>query len=171
MPCLGTEDCIEAAAQFLGGAYCLNKGLDRAGRLPTAAGVEVVEATSGGGDDDPRIACLVSQIQLWQTLYVDALQAKYPRPQYTGMNVQGACQAASGVKGASIGHPVATAGSRCDWMIACVHPKYGTPTATAVGEAMWDLWLTNVTHPAVAGLPTASNASHASNASRIVESP
>ena len=93
---------------------------------------------------------MVSQLQYWQSIYVDALQIKYPKPQYTGINLLGACQAASGVPGASVGHPVATAGSKCSWMIACVHPKYGTPTATAVGDAMWDLWLSNLSLP-VAG--------------------
>merc|ERR1719155_288215 len=109
------DSCLAASEQFLGGSYC--------GRQP-----------------EP-VKCIVQQLQHWQTVYVDALQQRYAAPKFTGMNVLGAVQQASGVPGASIGHPVTSAGSRCDWMLACVHPKYGTPTATAIGEAMWELWL------------------------------
>ena len=54
-------------------------------------------------------------------------------------------------------------------MIACVHPKYGTPTATAVGEAMWDQWLVNATQAS----STARDDGAAGNASRafVVEAP
>jgi hypothetical protein len=125
--------CLQPDAQFIGGAWCLQQNASETSS-------ELVE-----GGIDPRKACIVEQVQIWQTLYVDALQAKYPRPRYTGMNILGAVQAASGVPGASVGHPVKSAGSKCDWMVACVHPKYGTPTASAVGQAMWDLWLANRT--------------------------
>lgn len=111
VPCVEGA-CVEAASAFIGGAYCK-------GQLP----------------------CMISAMQYWQSIYVDALQARYPRPSYTGMNILGAVQQASGVAGASRGHPVLTAGSKCDWMVECVHPKYRTPTATAVGTALWDLWL------------------------------
>jgi len=114
--CVSTTECLEATSQFIGGAYC-------------------------NGD----IACIVTQLKFWQTIYVDALQAKYPQPKYTGMNILGAVQEASGVSGASRGYPALTGGAKCSWMVACVHPKYGTPTATAVGTAMWDLWLANAT--------------------------
>ena len=113
------SDCIEAAEGFLGGSFCVHSA-------------------------DP-VACLVEQLTFWQTIYVDELQRRYRAPRFTGMNVLGACQQASGVPGASPGHPALTRGSRCDWMVACVHPKYGTPTATAIGDAMWNLWLENAT--------------------------
>ena len=89
---------------------------------------------------------MVKQIVHWQGIYVDYLQQRYSAPRFTGMNVLGAAQQASGISGASVGHPVTTGGSRCDWMVECVHPKYGTPTATAIGSAMWDLWLSNLTN-------------------------
>eukprot|EP00947_MAST-08B_sp_MAST-8B-sp1_P005577 g5577.t1 len=116
--CISGE-CVSAAEEFLGGSYCARSA-------------------------DP-VACIITQIAYWQTIYVDELQRRYARPKFTGMNVLGAAQQASGVAGASVGHPMTTAGSRCDWFVACVHPKYGTPTATAIGKAMWDLWLSNVT--------------------------
>jgi hypothetical protein len=119
--CCNTEgNCLAAAEQFLGGSFCARQG----------AGA---------------IACLVQTLEYWQTIYVDALQRKYPMPRFMGMNILGAVQQASGVPGASVGHPATTAGSKCAWMIACVHPTYGTPAATAVGKAMWDLWLRNRT--------------------------
>ena len=63
-------------------------------------------------------------------------------PQYTGMNVLGAVQAASGVPGASVGHlNVTGGGAKCEWMTYCVHPTYGTPTADAIGKAFWDQWV------------------------------
>lgn len=140
--CLGTESCLAAAASFVGGAYCLKQGGREDGQL--------VEAASSMHDavvapNDRRVACIVGQVKYWTTLYVDALQARHPQPQYTGMNLLGTCQAASGVPDASVGHPVTSAGSACGWMVMCVHPKYGTPTANAVGQAMWDLWLANRT--------------------------
>ena len=116
--CLDSS-CIETGEGFLGGNYCARSA-------------------------DP-VACVIEQLSFWQTIYVDELQRRYHAPQFTGMNVLGACQQASGVSGASPGHPVLTGGSRCDWMVACVHPKYGTPTATAIGDAMWSSWLENAT--------------------------
>ena len=35
-------------------------------------------------------------------------------------------------------------GARCDWEVACVHAKYGTPAATGLADAWWDLWLSKV---------------------------
>jgi hypothetical protein len=109
-----------AAEEFLGGSFCARQG----------AGA---------------ISCLVQTLEYWQTIYVDALQRTFSSPpgRFTGMNILGAVQQASGVPGASVGHPATSAGSKCEWMTACVHPTYGTPAATAVGKAMWDLWLKN----------------------------
>ena len=117
-PCLD-GDCLAAAAQFLGGSYCMSR-------------------YAGGTPQN----CILRLLQYVQTIYVDALQAATPKPQYTGMNVLGAVQEASGVPGASAGHMNVTGGgARCEWMTACVHPTYGTPTAKAIGSAFWDLWL------------------------------
>jgi hypothetical protein len=119
VPCM-EGDCLAAAEEFLGGSFCARQG----------AGA---------------ISCLVQTLEYWQTIYVDALQRTFSSPpgRFTGMNILGAVQQASGVPGASVGHPATSAGSKCEWMTACVHPTYGTPAATAVGKAMWDLWLKN----------------------------
>ena len=82
--------------------------------------------------------------EYWQSIYVDALQKRYPQPQYTGMNVLGAEQMAGGVAGAAVGKLMPGQGATYEWDVACVHPKYGTPAATAIADAMWDLWLSNV---------------------------
>ena len=117
-PCLD-GDCLSAAAQFLGGSYCLRR-------------------YKGGTPEN----CILRLLQYTQVLTVDVLQAATPKPKYTGMDVLGACQAASGVPGASTGHMNLTgSGSKCEWMTACVHPTYSTPTATAIGKAFWNLWL------------------------------
>jgi hypothetical protein len=121
IPCL-EGDCLGAAAQFLGGAYCLRAA-------------------------DPKV-CLGRALVYWQSIYVDALQRRWPQPRYTGMNVLGAVQQASGVPGAAVGKPVLGFGANCSWEVACVHAKYGTPAATGIADAMWDLWLSNVTAPA-----------------------
>lgn len=112
-------DCQSASAEFLGGSYC----------------------TSGRFKGAPS-ECMLTLLAYWQTIMVDALQATYPKPQYTGMNVLGAVQAASGVPGASVGHlNVTGGGAKCEWMTYCVHPTYGTPTADAIGKAFWDQWV------------------------------
>ena len=70
VPCLD-GDCLSAAAEFLGGDYCLNSA-------------------------EPKV-CLGKALMYWQTIYVDALQQKYPQPRYTGMNVLGTVQKVSSV--------------------------------------------------------------------------
>lgn len=118
MESYGGEDCAAASAEFLGGSFCMSGKMG----MPSF--------------------CMLSLLEHWQTLMVDATQATYPSPQYTGMNVLGAVQQASGVPGASIGHLNLTGGgAKCEWMTSCVHPTYGTPTADALGEAFWELWL------------------------------
>jgi hypothetical protein len=132
VPCFGKEwlprlDCMPFDTNYLGGQYCAG-----------------------------NITCVLTQLVHWQTIYVDALQRKYKAPKFTGMNLLGAVQAASGIAGASPGHPVMTAGSDCLYMIECVHPTPLTPTATAVGDAMWNMWLSNLTSNAASGLVEAS---------------
>ena len=118
-PCL-EGGCVAAAAEFMGGSYCTSSRY------------------TGGTPQN----CILRLLQYVQTIFVDALQAETPTPKYTGFNLLGACQGASGVPGASAGHPNVTGGgSKCEWMTACVHPIYGTPAAQAIGAAFWDLWL------------------------------
>ena len=74
----------------------------------------------------------------WQGPLMDPLKAKYKG--YTGLNILGTVQKAGGVAGADVGKPVMDQGSPCDLMTSCVHPKYGKPGATAIGEAFWDLY-------------------------------
>jgi hypothetical protein len=111
--------CLEGAAEFLGGEYCL-------------------------GEAD-EVACMVNLLSYYQAIYVDVLSAKYSAPKFTGMNILGACQKASGVADADVGSPSVTAGTKLEWMDACVHPIYGTPAADAVGEEMWKQWLKDLT--------------------------
>jgi len=117
-PCLDTQDCLEEAANFLGGSYCLKSA-------------------------EPKV-CVERALMYWQSIYVDALQKRYPVPQYTGMNVLGAEQKAAGVLGSAVGKLVLGQGAKCAWTVLCGHPKYGTPGATAIADAMWDLWLSKV---------------------------
>lgn len=119
MGCINAS-CIQAAVQFLGGSYCLNGA-------------------------DPK-TCVGKALQYWQTIYVDQLQKKYPFPRYTGMNVLGTVQKASGVAGAQVGNLVLGVGVNCDWEVECVHPKYGTPAGTGIADSMWDLWLSKLTN-------------------------
>ena len=117
-PCMD-GDCLAASAEFLGGSYCLSR-------------------YQGGTPQN----CILRLLQYVQSIYVDALQAATPKPKFTGINLLGAVQQASGVPGASAGHlNVTGGGAKCAWTTACVHPTYGTPTAKAIGRAFWDLWL------------------------------
>jgi hypothetical protein len=69
------------------------------------------------------------------------------------MTLLGAEQKAAGVAGAGLGKLVPGHGAKCQWMVSCVHPKYGTPAATAIADAMWELWLSSVVH-STATLPS-----------------
>lgn len=81
--------------------------------------------------------CINSQALYFQENYIGALTAKYPSPQYTGLNLVGTVQKAAGIPGADVGKPVLGQGAKCEWTVDCVHPKYGTPAGTAFAEAMW----------------------------------
>lgn len=119
-------ECLLEAAAYLGGPYCLEKKHDLGS--PSA--------------------CMLTLLEYWQTIFVDALQQKYAKPRYTGMNLLGAVQHASGVPGASTGHMnVSGGGANCAWMNGCVHPRCGTPAAEAIGAAMWKLWLEPIVGP------------------------
>ena len=94
-----------------------------------------------------NVTCMDETTLHWQKIYVDALDTHYNQPggapgggSYAGLNILGAVQAAGGVPGASIGHPVIGVDSPCDLETMCVHPTHGKAGATAVGEAFWDLY-------------------------------
>ena len=72
IPCI-SDSCLGADLQFIGGSYCAKQ----------------TDVNS----------CIVRGVEAWQALYTDKLQSMYPRPQFTGMNVLGAAQQASGVAG------------------------------------------------------------------------
>mmetsp|Transcript_66949 Transcript_66949/g.150473 ORF Transcript_66949/g.150473 Transcript_66949/m.150473 type:complete len:293 (+) Transcript_66949:105-983(+) len=86
--------------------------------------------------------CLNELQVIFHHMYIGSLTERYRGLQagYTGINIHGAVQKAAGVPGADVGRPVLTQGGPCKWYTLCVHPKYGTPAATAVGEAFWDLY-------------------------------
>lgn len=84
--------------------------------------------------------CLNSLIERFHHFYVGELSQKYAQQPYAGLNILGTAQKAGGIPGADVGHPDLTQGSPCQWETLCVHPKYGTPAATAVGEAFWSLY-------------------------------
>ena len=115
------DSCRAIGEAFLGGAFCENSA----------------DSTT----------CMGMVLQYWQTIYVDALQAKYAMPKYSGMNILGTVQKAAGIEGAEVGTLVLGQGAKCEWTVSCVHPKYGTPAATAIGEAMYDLWISKVITP------------------------
>ena len=113
-------ECLLEGAAYLGGPFCL-------------------EAKHSHGSASE---CMLLLLQYWQTIFVDELQRQYAKPRYTGMNLLGAVQQASGVPGASVGHMnVSGGGANCEWLHGCVHAIYGTPAAKAIGAAMWSLWL------------------------------
>jgi hypothetical protein len=60
------------------------------------------------------------------------------------MNILGTTQKAAGIEGADVGTLVLGEGAKCSWTVSCVHTEYGTPAASAIGSAMFDLWLSNV---------------------------
>ena len=69
IPCT-VGDCLEADLQFIGGSYCAKQ--------------------------KDVVGCMVAGLVHWQQIYVDHLQQLYPAPKFTGMNVLGAAQEASG---------------------------------------------------------------------------
>lgn len=75
-----------------------------------------------------------------QTMYLEALQAKYPEPSYKAIKLIGAVQKAAGVAGADVGKPVLDKGAKCEWTTFCVHPKYNSPAGKAWGDAWWNLY-------------------------------
>jgi hypothetical protein len=100
--------------------------------------------SSTRGARDPfcgaNITCHNEHHVLWQHAGVDARQAKYPQPKYTGLNILGTGQKAAGVAGADVGKPVLSKDGPCQWMAGCVHPIPGKPAANAIGEVFWDLF-------------------------------
>lgn len=75
------------------------------------------------------------------------------------MNILGTVQKAAGIEGADVGTLVLGKGAQCSWTVSCVHTKYETPAATAIGSAMFDLWLSKV----VPGIEKKAKADDGSN--------
>lgn len=88
--------------------------------------------------------CINSLGLYWAEIYTQQLQKEYPQPQYTALNIFGTVQQANGIEGASPGHPVLDRDSGgCNAMteeIMCIHPKYGSKMATAIGNTFWDMY-------------------------------
>lgn len=103
-----------------------------------------------------NITCLNTCAVHWEHIYVGKLQTVYPEPRYTGLLIGGAVQKAAKVPGADVGKPVLDVGGPCDMMAECIHPKYGTAAATAVGEAFWDLYFSKYAAADPAGETAAS---------------
>ena len=75
--------------------------------------------------------CVNTLFEDFQAGHHGALAHKYNTSQYVPLNLLGTTQMAAGVKGAAVGKPVLSQGSKCDWEKLCIHPKYGTPAGTA----------------------------------------
>ncbi|GMI28057.1 hypothetical protein TeGR_g6041 [Tetraparma gracilis] len=75
---------------------------------------EVPDMAGSCLDGDRR--CMVKLLACFQTVYVDALAANFSTDAFTGMDVLGACQKASGVPGAEAGSPAFAAGTKSEWM-------------------------------------------------------
>ena len=86
------------------------------------------------------ITCVNTLFEVFQAGHHDALAAKYNATQYVPLNMLGTNQMAAGIPGAAVGKPVLSQSAKCEWEWLCVHPTYGTPAATAWGQAMWDLF-------------------------------
>lgn len=82
--------------------------------------------------------CMNTLMERFHHYYLDqGLSKKYSEPQYTTLNMLGTSQKAGGVPGAEVGKPVLTQGSPCHWTLGCIHPKYKSPPADAIGEVFW----------------------------------
>jgi hypothetical protein len=92
-----------------------------------------------------NITCLNTMAQHWVNDYIGALQKKYPQPQYTAVHIEGVGQALEGDVKASVGKVDVDRSGVCDQMLMCVHPRYGSKYATAVGDAFWNLFFSKYT--------------------------
>lgn len=100
----------------------------------------IVNSFLGGAYCKGNKTCHNSLGLYWSSIYVEQLQKEYPQPQYTGLNIFGTVQQANGIEGASPGSPVLSKDSgECGVTkeIMCIHPAYGTPMATAIGDQFW----------------------------------
>lgn len=87
-----------------------------------------------------NFTCMNTCAQHWERIHVGKLQTMYPEPRYTGLLIGGTVQKAAGIPGADVGKPVLDQGAPCNMMAQCIHPRYGSAAATAIGEAFWDLF-------------------------------
>jgi len=78
----------------------------------------------------------------WAEIYTKQLAKEYSQPQYTALDIFGTVQMANGIEGASPGNPVMDRDSGgCNALtqeVMCIHPKYGSKMATAIGQVFWD---------------------------------
>ena len=67
-----------------------------------------------------NVTCANTLMLKFQEFLVGDLAARFPAPQYTGINILGAVQVAGGVAGAAVGAPVLDQGGPCEWETWCV---------------------------------------------------
>jgi hypothetical protein len=89
--------------------------------------------------------CTNELMEKFHGFYLGELSQRYSAPQYTTLNMLGTSQKAGGVPGADVGKPVLTKGSPCQWTVLCVHPKYKSPPAVAIGEVFWSQYFSKQT--------------------------
>lgn len=92
-----------------------------------------------------NITCLNTMAEHWVNDYIDALQEKYPQPQYTAVHIEGIGQSVEGDVKAGVGKVDIDRSGVCDRMLDCVHPVYGSKYATAIGDAFWNLFFSKYT--------------------------
>ncbi len=102
------------------------------------------------------VECAVKSLWDLQEMFFTPLEREFntgATQKYTGLNIVGAIQEATGQYGpkgcgaddqaepcrtATIGNPLRDRGSEKEYMTSCVHPTYPGKGAQAVGEALWD---------------------------------
>jgi hypothetical protein len=109
------------------------------------AGCRGMDAGYLGAYCGGNVTCLNTMAVHWVGDYIGDLQKKYPQPQYTAVHIEGIGQMVEGDVKAKIGVPDLDRSGVCDKMLACIHPVYGSKYATAIGNAMWDLFFSKYT--------------------------
>jgi hypothetical protein len=84
--------------------------------------------------------CLVTTLDYWNRQHLTRMQAKYPTPGYTSINLIGGIQKAEGLEGADYGKPILSKQGKCTWTTLCIHPTYNSPAGIAYGEGMWEFY-------------------------------
>jgi hypothetical protein len=111
----------------------------------------IVNDFLGGNFCKGNKLCMNSLAVYWAEIYTKQLQKEYAQPQYTALDIFGTVQQANGISGASPGNPVLNQDSgSCGEEVLCIHPKYGSKMATAVGNVFWDMFFSKYVSPTVA---------------------